>query len=273
MCSAGLMDVPKSSLSPFFPGGLTLDSPEADPYFSDSLDLLAQARSQKVKVRYELEDRVEEHSLALLCGFLNPCNKFYFLFLFALFGYLDDPSEEWILPAPFCGNISLDRHRRYYRVINALRQYLDKPLIGYLVDEAVLTRLGDSTKVKTWLVASLEKTLREQTPSPRSAIDVIHSPWCFIEAPEEAYKCEFESRWEVKIHEYNLWEIEDGDLDGLPVHIAQVIEQLRTGQELHAFGGGGSLFFLDGQKLELSPALKWPQVEQILASRAQSEEG
>jgi hypothetical protein len=38
-----------------------------------------------------------------------------------------------------------------------------------------------------------------------STIDVIHSPWCFIEAPGEDY--------------------------------------------LHAFGGGGNLFFLDGQRL------------------------
>jgi nitrate reductase assembly molybdenum cofactor insertion protein NarJ len=152
--------------------GLTLDSPEADPYFPDSLDLLAQARSQKLKVKHEIDSQVQEHSLALLCGFLNPCNKYYFLFLFALFEYLDDPDEERILPAPFCGNISHSRHLRYYRVINALRRYLGKPPEGSLPeDKAVLVRIGEPTAVRRWLVASLEKTLREQTPPPYATVN------------------------------------------------------------------------------------------------------
>ena len=105
-----------------------MDSPEADQYVPVSLDLLAQARSQVLKVKREIDGQVEEHSLALLCGFLNPSNKTYFLFLFALFKVLDDPDEKRTLPAPFCGNISHSRHQRYYQVINALRQYLGKPL-------------------------------------------------------------------------------------------------------------------------------------------------
>jgi hypothetical protein len=104
-------------------------------------------------------------------------------------------------------------------------------------------------------------------PAHPSFIDVIHSPWCFIEAPEEAYVRAFEARWQVTIREFNLWEIEDHELGNLPAHIADAIRQLRTRPALHAFGSGGSLFFLDGQQLDLSPALKWPQVEHILASR------
>ena len=142
-----------------------MDSPEADQYFPDSLDLLNEARSRKIKVKKEIDAQSSEHSLALLCGFLNPCNEHYFLFLFALFEHLDDPDVERILPAPFCGNISHSRHQRYYRVINALRQYLGKPLEGSLsADDATLDQLGSQTQVKRWLVASLEKTLREQTP-------------------------------------------------------------------------------------------------------------
>jgi hypothetical protein len=106
-----------------------------------------------------------------------------------------------------------------------------------------------------------------------SFVDVIHSPWCFIEAPEDSYKREFEARWQVTVREFNLWEIEDDELDDLPAHVARMIEALRTGEAPHAFGGGGSLFFLDGQKLDLSPALKWPQVERILASRQGGEGG
>jgi hypothetical protein len=107
---------------------------------------------------------------------------------------------------------------------------------------------------------------------PRSVVDVIHSPWCFIEAPDSSYKHEFEARWQVTIREFNLWEIEDDELESLPAHIAQTIEALRTGQDPHAFAGGGSLFFLDGHRLDLGPALKWPQVERLLASR-QGREG
>ena len=104
-------------------------------------------------------------------------------------------------------------------------------------------------------------------PARPSFVDVIHSPWCFIEAPEEAYVRAFEARWQVTIREFNLWEIEDHELGNLPAHIADAICQLRTVPDPHAFGSGGSLFFLDGQQLDLSPALKWPQVERILASR------
>jgi hypothetical protein len=165
MRSARLLDQPEPPRTPIYPGGLTLDSPEADQYFPDSLDLLNEARSRKLKVKNEIDDQTSEHSLALLCEFLNPCSKFYFLFLFALFEYLDDPDEERILPAPFCGNISHSQHRKYYRAINALRQYLGKPPEGSLsADSAVLEQLGSQTQVKRWLAASLEKTLREQTP-------------------------------------------------------------------------------------------------------------
>ena len=167
MCSAGLLDLPESSLTKFFPGGLTLDSPEADQYFPLSLDLLAKARSQKLKVKRELDDQVQEHSLAFLCGFLSPCNTHYFEFLFALFEALDAPDEDRILPSPLCGGMSHSRQRRYYQVINALRQYLGRPPEGALPeDEVVPVRFGDLTAVKRWLAASLEKTLREQMPAP-----------------------------------------------------------------------------------------------------------
>jgi hypothetical protein len=102
-----------------------------------------------------------------------------------------------------------------------------------------------------------------------SFVDVIHSPWCFIEAPEESFKRAFEARWGVTVREFNLWEIEDDELSSLPTHVARTVAALRAGEDLHAFGGGGSLFFLDGRRLDLSPALKWPQVERILASRQQ----
>jgi hypothetical protein len=159
--------LPPSELPPArsYPGDLNLDSPNADLYFPDSLNWLAEARSRKLKTRKEIDTEVQEYSLATLISLPNPCNAFYFRFLFALFEYLDDPDNERILPSPFCGNVSLDRHRRYYRAINALRAYLGQPAKGSLpLDDAVLSQLGKPTQAKRWLVASLEKTLREQLP-------------------------------------------------------------------------------------------------------------
>jgi hypothetical protein len=171
MCSTGLLERPEDAPTKRFPGGLTLDSPEADAYFAGSLDMLSKARSQTLQVRPEVDGQVQEYSLALVLGLLNSCNKFYFQFLFALFELLDAPDEDRVLPSPFCGNLSQGRHRRYYRAINALRQYLGKPPEGSLPgDEALLARLGDPTEVKRWLVASLEKTLREQTPRPPAMV-------------------------------------------------------------------------------------------------------
>jgi hypothetical protein len=159
--------LPPSELPPArsYSGDLNLDSPNADPYFPDSLDWLAEARSRKLKTRKEIGDKVQEHSLAMLISSPNPCNEFYFRFLFALFEYLDDPENERILPSPFCGNVSLARHRRYGQAINALRAYLGQPPEGSLpLDDTVLSQLGEPNPAKRWLAASLEKTLREQLP-------------------------------------------------------------------------------------------------------------
>lgn len=99
-------------------------------------------------------------------------------------------------------------------------------------------------------------------------IDVLHTPWCFIEAPEESYKKELAEKWHVRVREFNLWEVEDGDLPRLPEDVAAMIRMARDPDipetDWHA---GGSLFFLDGKRLDLSPALKWPQVERILQHR------
>ena len=99
----------------------------------------------------------------------------------------------------------------------------------------------------------------------QAAIDVLYSPWCFIEAPDEVYKREFEERWGAMIREFNIWEIEDRDLAALPAHVAAVIRKLRDpDDDKIGWHAGGTLFFLNGALLELSPALKWPQVERRL---------
>jgi hypothetical protein len=96
-------------------------------------------------------------------------------------------------------------------------------------------------------------------------VDVIYSPWCFIEAPEENYKKELEEKWKIKIREFNLWEIDDDELYSLPKHITSIIRKMRNPNNQEQFyGGGGTLFFLNGEKLDLSPALKWPQIEKKL---------
>ena len=101
--------------------------------------------------------------------------------------------------------------------------------------------------------------------SAEAVVDVIHSPWCFIEAPEESYKKKLEEKWKIKIREFNMWETEDDTLDSLPKHISKTIRELRHPDSLGvAWYAGGSIFFLNGKKLDLSPAMKWPQVEKIL---------
>jgi hypothetical protein len=54
-------------------------------------------------------------------------------------------------------------------------------------------------------------------------IDVLHTPWCFIEAPEESYIEELAEEWQVNVREFNLWEIADEDLSTLPEHVAATI--------------------------------------------------
>lgn len=95
-------------------------------------------------------------------------------------------------------------------------------------------------------------------------VDVIYSPWCFCEAPEESYKRELEEKWKIKIREFNLWEIDDNKLDSLPRHISRTIQKLRDPNNLEHIDVGGGVFFLNGKKLDLSEALKWPQIEKIL---------
>lgn len=72
--------------------------------------------------------------------------------------------------------------------------------------------------------------------TPTTFVDVIHSPWCFIESPEESFRRAFEARWQVTIREFDLWEIEDEELDGLPPHIAQTIADLSAGTEWQRLG-------------------------------------
>jgi hypothetical protein len=96
-------------------------------------------------------------------------------------------------------------------------------------------------------------------------VDVIHSPWCFIEVPEEHYKKELEETWNIRIREFNMWGIKDEKMSLLPHHISQEVKQLRDPHNLEMrWHAGGSIFFLNGERLDLSPALKWLQIERIL---------
>jgi len=99
-------------------------------------------------------------------------------------------------------------------------------------------------------------------------VDVIHSPWCFIEALEERYKKELEETWKIRIREFNMWDIEDEKMNQLPPHISQEIRKLRDPHNLEMrWHAGGSIFFLNGERLDLSSPLKWPQIERILEER------
>ena len=105
-------------------------------------------------------------------------------------------------------------------------------------------------------------------------IDVVHAPWCFIEAPEEDYKRKLADQYGVEVREFNLWEIDDEDLATMPEHVARAIRKAREDavpeEDWHS---GGSIFFLDGEPLHLSPALKWPQVETVLRKGKEVRDG
>ncbi len=47
-------------------------------------------------------------------------------------------------------------------------------------------------------------------------IDVLHSPWCFIEAPDEEYARMLADKYDVAVREFNLWDVDDEELPGLP---------------------------------------------------------
>ena len=99
-------------------------------------------------------------------------------------------------------------------------------------------------------------------------VDVIHSPWCFIEALEERYKKELEEVWNIRIREFNMWDIEDEKMSQLPSHISQEVKKLRDPHNLEMrWHAGGSIFFLNGERLDVSSPLKWPQIEKILEER------
>jgi hypothetical protein len=99
-------------------------------------------------------------------------------------------------------------------------------------------------------------------------VDVIHSPWCFIEALEEDYKKELEVTWNIKIREFNMWDIEDDEMNLLPNHVSQEVKKLRDPHNMEMrWHAGGSLFFINGERLDLSSQLKWPQIERILEER------
>jgi len=155
-------------------GRMMLDSPEADALFIESRPQLTKARQWILHIK-DARGPMREHSLAVVLGALTPCNAYYFRFLLALFESLSAPKEHATLPSPFCGNIGPSRQHRYAEVINTLRQILDKPLLGSeMAESRVVAPLGQSSLIKTWLVASLEKTLREQiawSPDMRSTPD------------------------------------------------------------------------------------------------------
>jgi hypothetical protein len=102
----------------------------------------------------------------------------------------------------------------------------------------------------------------------KEVVDVIHSPWCFIEALEERYKKELEETWAIRIHEFNMWDIGDEKMNHLPHHISQEVKKLRDPHNLEMrWHAGGSIFFLNGERLNVSSSLKWPQIEKILEER------
>jgi hypothetical protein len=102
------------------------------------------------------------------------------------------------------------------------------------------------------------------------SIDILYTPWCFVELPGASYKEMLADQFDVTVREFNIWDIDD-DLSNLPAHIATTVERARNPDIAEmTWYTGGTLFFLDGVQLELSPDFKWPQVVKILEHKKET---
>jgi hypothetical protein len=120
-------------------------------------------------------------SLGLAIDMLWPCHwrfvKNLQIVLEAIGGRLN-PDEPF---AACGGNMTLLPIRRRMEVVsNTLRAFCGEPVSNLEVDRDLLTLLGESTEVKRWLAAALDKTIRLQLSPParlREMSDLAGPNW------------------------------------------------------------------------------------------------
>ena len=78
-------------------------------------------------------------------------------------------------------------------------------------------------------------------------VELLINPFCLSDRDFSRLSrlCE---RYALRLNTYNMWDIEEGDLDGLPVHVSTLVRELRNG------GRAGSVYntvFVNGERVPI----------------------
>jgi len=79
-------------------------------------------------------------------------------------------------------------------------------------------------------------------------VDFLINPFCLSDRDFSRLSglCE---RYALMLNAYNLWDIEDGDIDGLPAHVSTLVRELRSGERA---GGVYSTVFINGERFPIN---------------------
>jgi len=78
-------------------------------------------------------------------------------------------------------------------------------------------------------------------------VDFLINPFCLSDRDFSRLSglCE---RHSITLNTYNMWDIEDGDLDGLPAHVSALVRELRSGERA---GSVYSTVFINGDRFPI----------------------
>lgn len=91
-------------------------------------------------------------------------------------------------------------------------------------------------------------------------IELLINPFCLCERDFGVLNniCE---KYKVTFDAYNLWDVDDKDLDKLPEYISSFIQELRSGRR------GGSVYsnvFINGERI---PINDWPKSFEVIEGK------
>jgi len=137
----------------------------AGQHYKDNLDFLEQTK--KTIIYDTVDDRKSKVSLAMAIDMLMPC---HWDFVGALVVILKAISGDTHPERPFTccvRNIKLSPLCERLRIIsNTLGAFWEGEKTTHNIDRDILASLGESTPIKRWLAASLDKTIRLHLSMP-----------------------------------------------------------------------------------------------------------
>lgn len=79
-------------------------------------------------------------------------------------------------------------------------------------------------------------------------VDFLINPFCLCDRDFSRLSrlCE---RHALTLNTYNLWDIDDGDLDRLPAHVSALVRELRSGERA---GSVYSTVFINGERIPIN---------------------